>query len=54
MAEPKLTFRASSAPAAQETLAELRALYPDMGEEAQTLICIGGDGFLTHLSSPAD
>lgn len=46
MESPKLTFRASKAPAAQETLNELLALYPDAGEAADCLVCIGGDGFL--------
>ena len=46
MGRVKLTFRASSAPEAQETLAHLGRLYQDAGENADALVCIGGDGFL--------
>ena len=46
MSDSRLTFCASSSPDAQASLAELRGLYDDAGEEAEVLVCIGGDGFL--------
>jgi len=49
----RLTFRASRSSAAQETLAQLQALYPDAGAEADVLVCIGGDGFLLETLSSA-
>lgn len=43
---PRLTFVASRSPDAQSALAELRKLYEDAGDQADALVCIGGDGFL--------
>lgn len=57
MAAPKLTFRASRSPEAQDTLRQLAQHYQDAGASAEVLVCIGGDGFLletlaTHPKIP--
>jgi NAD+ kinase len=47
LADGKITFRASNAPAAQEALARLVALYGQHPlEAAGVVVCLGGDGFM--------
>lgn len=47
MALGKITFRASNAPAAQEALAQLVAMYGQVPlEAAGIVVCLGGDGFM--------
>ena len=43
---PKMRFIASRAADAQAAFKELQALYPDHGDGADVVVCIGGDGFL--------
>jgi NAD+ kinase len=44
---PSLAFLAAESEAAQEALAELRALYPSASpEEAEIIVPLGGDGFM--------
>jgi NAD+ kinase len=43
----KLAFKASSEPAAQRAVAELRQRYPEVAlEHADVLVALGGDGFM--------
>ncbi len=47
MSAPRLAFLAADTEAAQEALAELRALYPSaVPEEAEIVVPLGGDGFM--------
>lgn len=46
MGNLNLTFRASNTPAAQDVLSGLQRTYRDAGDQAEVLVCIGGDGFL--------
>lgn len=46
-AAPRLAFTASDAPEAQNAIAALRALYPEVAEtEAEIIVALGGDGFM--------
>ena len=47
MASAKITFQASTAPAAQDALALLTARYGQVSlAQAEVIVCLGGDGFM--------
>ena len=47
---PKIAFTASNAPAAQESLEQLRSIYPYVNpREADVIVALGGDGHMLDV-----